>query len=282
MRLQAGLSIVLLVGLIGTGCLGTKQIDSGYDGAGSAIHAQSGQGLDSQVYAEVLITYVDDQGRVNYPQLQQNRQGLDRYLQAIANVPQASYEQFSAPEKIAFWINAYNAITLKSIIDQTPLKTSIRDIPGVWKWRKHPVAGQSLTLDNIEHDILRQQFNEPRIHGALVCAAKSCPPLRQEPYDGDRLDAQLQDQTNRFLHHPQGFHLDQANKTVYLSSIFQWFGQDWQKSFQPQQGFQGNDKEKAVLNFISNYLPPSQQTFLQNGEYQIQYFDYDWSLNQQP
>jgi hypothetical protein len=271
---------LLLVALVGGGCSLVGSTQPGSGGGANPIAAQSGQGLELPVYAQVLSTYVDDQGLVDYVQLQQNRQGLDQYLQAIANFSPAAYDQLSEPEQIAFWLNAYNAITLKSIIDQTPLKASIKDIPGVWKWRKHPVAGQSLTLDRIEHEILRQRFNEPRIHAALVCAANSCPPLRQEPYDGDRLEEQLQDQTQRFLNHPQGFRLDQANQKVYLSSIFQWFGQDWQKSFQPQQGFQGNDPEKAVLNFIGNYLPPQEQAFLQNGEYQIQYFDYDWSLNQ--
>ncbi|MEB3161011.1 MAG: DUF547 domain-containing protein, partial [Synechocystis sp.] len=227
---QALFSILLLMGLIGGGCSVTGQTNPINDGKTTAIAVASGQVLDDQRYAEVLSTYVDDQGMVDYVQLQQNRQGLDQYLQAIADLPQGTYEQFSEPQKIAFLINAYNAITLKSIIDQTPMKASIRDIPGVWKWRKHPVAGQSLTLDQIEHEILRQQFDEPRIHAALVCAAKSCPPLRQEPYDGDRLDAQLQDQTDRFLNHPQGFRLNEADKTVQLSTIFQWFGQDWQKS----------------------------------------------------
>lgn len=269
------------MGMMGGGCSVTGLTNPGSDGDATAIAPQSGHALDPQVYAGVLSAYVDDQGLVDYAQLQQNRQGLDQYLQAIADLPPATYDQLSEPDKIAFLINAYNAITLKSIIDQTPLKASIRDIPGVWKWRKHPVAGQSLTLDQIEHEILRKQFNEPRIHAALVCAANGCPPLRQEPYDGDRLEMQLQDQTERFLNHPQGFRLDQANQKVYLSLIFQWFGQDWQKSFQPPQGFQGNDQEKAVLNFIGNYLSPPEQTFLQNGEYQVQYFDYDWSLNQQ-
>ena len=267
--------------MIGGGCSVTGQTNLGNGLDATAIAVQGSGKFDNQTYEQVLNTYVDDQGMVNYAQLQKNPQALDQYLQAIATVPQAAYEQFSEPDKIAFLINAYNALTLKSIIDQTPLKASIKDIPGVWKWRKHPVAGQSLTLDQIEHEILRQQFNQPRIHAALVCAANSCPPLRQEPYNGDRLDGQLHDQTERFLNHPQGFRIDEANKKVYLSSIFQWFGQDWQKSYQPQQGFQGNDQEKAVLNFISNFLSPPEQDFLQNGDYQVQYFDYDWSLNKQ-
>jgi hypothetical protein len=280
-RPQSWFLTLILVALVGGGCAVTGQENSGNDLDATAIAVRGTGQFDNQIYEVVLSTYVDDQGLVNYAQLQTDRQGLDAYVQAIAVLPPATYGQFSESEKIAFLINAYNALTLQSIIDQRPIKPSIKDIPGVWKWRKHTVAGQSLTLDQIEHEILRQQFNEPRIHGALVCAAQSCPPLRQEPYDGDRLDAQLQDQTKRFLNHPQGFRLDQANKKVYLSSIFQWFGQDWQKSYQPQQGFQGNDPEKAVLNFIGHYRSPSEQAFLQNGDYKIQYFDYDWSLNKQ-
>lgn len=272
---------LLLIGLIGGGCGGMGPTNSAKGDDAAPIASQSKQALDPQVYAGVLRAYVDDRGLVDYSQLQQNRRGLDQYLAAIADLPPATYDQFSEPEKIAFLINAYNAITLKSIIDQTPLKASIKEIPGVWKWRKHPVAGQSLTLDQIEHEILRRQFDEPRIHAALVCAANSCPPLRQEPYDGDRLEAQLEDQTKRFLNHSQGFRLDPGAKTVQLSAIFNWFGQDWQKRFQPQQGFQGSDQERAVLNFISHYLAPPERDFLKNGDYTVQYFEYDWSLNKQ-
>lgn len=274
-----GLLITTLVGV--TACNQSPFGDASPTNSAIAQTAGPGQPLDNQDFATVLTTYVDDQGLVDYAVLQANREALDKYVQAIGAVPQATYEQWPESEKIAYLINAYNAITLQAIIDQSPLKASIRDIPGVWKWNKHQVAGQSLTLDQIEHSVLRQNFNEPRIHMALVCAAKSCPYLRQEPYTGDRLDEQLTEQTQRFLNHPEGFAIDPKDQKVELSAIFNWFGKDWIKSYQVSSGYQGNDQEKAVLNFVGEYLSPEQQAFLEQGDYQIRYFNYDWSLNNQ-
>jgi len=137
-------------------------------------------------YATLLDTHVNDQGLVDYLALQTNRGSLDSFNSSLDQVTQDDYQSWTEAEQIAFWINAYNSFTLQSIIDQNPLKSSIRDILGVWKIRKFPILGQLKTLDNIEHNILRVDFNEPRIHMALVCAAISCPPLRQEPYQGDK------------------------------------------------------------------------------------------------
>lgn len=232
-------------------------------------------------YGEVLKQHVDRNGRVDYSGLQANRDLLDQFNRSMGAVSPETYGQWSDAEKIAFLINAYNAFTLQSIIDQTPLKASIRDIPGVWRVRQFDIAGERKTLDAIEHQTLRTDFNEPRIHMALVCAAVSCPVLRTEPYTGENLNVQLEDQVNRFLNSPQGFRLDQAEKTVYLSSIFQWFGEDWTASYTPESGFVGNEAERAVLNFISQYLEEGDRAYLLNGEYTIVYLDYDWSLNNQ-
>ena len=132
--------------------------------------------FDYQDYTEVLQTYVNERGLVNYAGLQANRQQLDRFNQSLGAVTPETYSSWNEAEKIAFLINAYNAFTLQSIIDQDSIKDSIRDIPGVWNKRTFALAGEQKTLDNIEHDILRKDFNEPRLHVALVCAAISCPP----------------------------------------------------------------------------------------------------------
>ena len=232
-------------------------------------------------YAAVLTTYVSPGGLVNYDRLQANRQQLDRFNTALAAVTLSTYSSWHEKEQIAFWINAYNAFTLQSIVDQNPLKKSIRDIPGVWKRRKFTIAGQSKTLDNIEHDTLRVDFNEPRIHVALVCAAISCPPLLNEPYTAANLDAQLDDQVRKFINSPHGFRIDLKEGRVYLSSIFKWYGKDWKQSYSVEDKFTGNASERAVLNFISNYLSPQEREYLAKGNYRIRYLDYDWSLNQQ-
>jgi len=164
-----------------------------------------------ELYGKVLLQYVDANGFVNYEALNKDRENLDRFAASLANLSPQELENFDEAKKLAFWINAYNALTLKVILDHYPIKkqsllkgavypnNSIRQIPGVWDKIYFPIAGAEFTLDQIEHEILRVEFKEPRIHMALVCAAAGCPFLRREPFVGERLDAQLTEQTQRFL-----------------------------------------------------------------------------------
>ena len=236
---------------------------------------------DLEQYEISLSAYVNDQGLVNYEGLQGDRAALDQFNASLNEVLPSTYEGWSESEKIAFLINAYNSFTLSSIVDQTPLKSSIRDIPGVWRIRKHSIMGDFKTLDHIEHGILRKDFNEPRIHAALVCGAFSCPPLRNEPFTGESLDAQLDDQVTQWLTGEHGIKIDRENKTVFISSIFDWFGEDWEASYSTTEGFAGSDTQKAVLNFITNYVSEEDATYLREGDYRVKYLDYDWSLNKQ-
>ncbi len=248
----------------------------------SSSTTTANQSFSYDDYAEVLKAYVSDRGLVDYNGLQANRQHLERFNASIGAVSPATYQAWSDSEKIAFLINAYNAFTLQSIIDQKPLKASIRDIPGVWKRRKFKIAGQEKTLDNIEHDTLRTDFSEPRIHVALVCAAISCPTLRQEPYTADKLDRQLDDQVQKFIASPHGFRLDRQQGQVYLSSIFKWFGDDWKSSYAVKSNqFTGSESERSVLNFLSNALNTQDKEYLRQGNYKINYLDYNWTLNKQ-
>lgn len=232
-------------------------------------------------YDKILQTYVNAQGLVDYPALQANPQPLKDFVAEIGAVAPSTYAAWSNADKIAFLINAYNALTLESIINQKPLKKSIKDIFGVWNFTKHTVAGDAKTLDDIEHNTLRKNFNEPRIHAALVCAAMSCPPLRQEPYTGAKLNEQLNDQVRRWLSSGQGLEIARAQNQVAVSSIFKWFGNDWQKSYSIAEGFTGSPTERAVLNFISRYVNPEDKAYLTQGSYQLNYLNYDWSLNRQ-
>ena len=241
--------------------------------------AANSQPFDYQDYADVLQTYVDDRGLVDYAGLQANREQLDRFNQFIGAVTPETYASWTEAEQIAFLTNAYNSLTLQSIIDRDPLPESIRDISGVWNRRKFTVAGKEMTLDNIEHDTLRKDFNEPRIHVALVCAAISCPLLRNEPYLPETLDAQLNDQTVKFASSPHGFSLDRESGRVYLSSIFKWYGKDFEPTYGIENQFEGNDKQRAVLNYFSPVLDSATQTFLKQEDYRVKYLDYDWSLN---
>lgn len=231
-------------------------------------------------YAQVLDTYVDEKGLVDYDGLQANREQLDRVVASFGAVTPDTYDSWSEDDQIAFLINAYNVFTLQSIIDQEPLKSSIRDIPGVWRVRQFDIAGDEKTLDTIEHGVLRVDFDEPRIHAALVCAAISCPPLRGEPFRGEQLDAQLDDQVDQWLTGEHGLKVDQAGDRVAISSIFEWFGEDWIPQYANAQ-FPGNDKEQAVLSFITDYVDPETKAYLEQGGYDVTYLDYDWSLNRQ-
>jgi hypothetical protein len=219
-------------------------------------------------------------GLVNYQKLKENRQLLDEFNSAIGEVPPSTYQSWTNNEKIAFLINAYNSFTLEAIVDNYPTK-SIRNIPGVWKFRKFNVAGEEMTLDEIEHQRLRKQFNQPKIHVALVCAAKSCPFLRKEPFMGAKLEAQLNDQTQTFLAQTNNFQIDRPNNTVYLSSIFKWFGEDFEQTYGQPENIEGfNEKETAIINYVSKYLTPEDKQYLTQGGYNLKYSNYDWSLNE--
>ncbi|GAB4440138.1 MAG: DUF547 domain-containing protein [Cyanobacteria bacterium J069] len=232
-------------------------------------------------YATVLQTYVNADGLVDYPALQANPQLLKAFIEQLGAVSPDTYSSWSESDKIAFLINAYNAITLESIINQNPLKGSIKDIFGVWNFQKHRLKGESVTLDKIEHEILRKEFQEPRIHAALVCAAISCPPLRQEPYIGERLNQQLDDQSQKWLSSAHGLQIDREQNQVLISAIFDWFGDDWKPQYANETQFTGSPKDRAALNFISNYVSPEDKAYLSAGNYKLGYLNYDWSLNKQ-
>lgn len=254
--------------------------------------AQFTDSYSTESYGRVLSAYVNDEGMVNYKDLKAHRQALDQYLATLAAVSPETYATWTPDAKIAFWINAYNAITLTAVIDHFPIqssflkslaypKNSIRQISGVWTDLEWTVMGKPITLDAIEHKVLRAQFEEPRIHAALVCAAMSCPPLRAEPYTGDTLDAQLDDQMKRFLAHPKKFRIDRTDNTVYLSPIFKWFGKDFVAKYKTDR-FKGHSEvERAVLNVVSQYVAPEDKEYLESADLSIAYLDYDWTLNEQ-
>ncbi|NER80633.1 MAG: DUF547 domain-containing protein [Leptolyngbya sp. SIO1D8] len=278
-KMVLGLSLASV--LLG-GCSVVGSITGPSESATLAAETDLDINASYEIYQEVLEAYVDETGLIDYAALQQNRQPLDEVNNAIAVVSDETYNSWTEGEQIAYWVNAYNSITLASIINQDPLKDSIKDIPGVWRITKHPVQSDSKTLDNIEHQELRANFDEPRIHAALVCAAISCPPLRTEPFTGENLDAQLDDQVEQFLAKEDGLRIDQAEGVVYLSTIFKWFGEDWIPSYGTDEGFTGSASERAVLNFISNYVSEEEKAYLMAGDYGISYIHYDWSLNIQP
>ena len=176
-------------------------------------------GFNYNDYAAVLKSYVDDAGMVNYKNLKADSEKLGTFVTSMSKLDPNSFNKWRKKEKIAFWLNAYNAFTLKVIIDNYPIKpsffksryypkNSIRQIKGVWDKVRFNVMGRDLTLGHMEHEILRKKFDEPRIHMAMVCAAMGCPPLLNKPYTGQRLNEQLDGRTRRFVSNSAKFNID--------------------------------------------------------------------------
>lgn len=248
--------------------------------------------FSSDDFAYTLATYVDEMGMVYYKGLKEDRGRLDAFISALGQLERSAFDQWTEQEQIVFWINAYNAITLRSIIDHYPIeasfgksflypKNSIRQISGVWKKQTWLVMGREMTLDEIEHKVLRKLYNEPRIHVALVCAALGCPPLLNDPYDGERLDEQFSGRMKRFLDNPLKFRIQEDKKRVYLSPIFKWFGEDFVNNYGTDSKFSGHsEKSRAVLNFVGDFVNDEDRRYLETEEYSLRFEDYDWSLNE--
>ena len=244
-------------------------------------------------YADILRSYVDNKGMVNYKQLKANRAKLDTFSRELSKFDAQTYMKWNNNDKIAFWINAYNGLTLKAIIDNYPIKSSffksriypknsIRQISGVWDKKKYTVMGNTRTLEHIEHEILRKQFKEPGIHVALVCAAMGCPPLPNKPYVGDKLEEQFDDQTRRFLSDPKKYNIDRKGGKVSLSPIFKWFGSDFIGKYGMEKTLPRlSENETAVINYLSRILEKDSRDYLVKGNFKIKYLSYDWSLNEQ-
>jgi hypothetical protein len=209
-------------------------------------------------------------GAVDYEALKKEPADLARYLDEMAAVSRADFDGWDEKRQIAYLINLYNAATLNLILGRYPVK-SIKDIGHVLKgpWDQPAVRlfGGTTTLNTIEHKILRQKYNEPRVHFALVCAAKGCPPLREEAYRPEVLDAQLDDQGRIFLATAGKNAFDPSRRIARLSPIFKWFKEDFAK------------KAGSVPAFLKPYLPAAFPADFISGSYRIEYTNYDWSLN---
>ncbi len=210
-------------------------------------------------YDAILKVHVSG-GLVDYRSLRQKPERLIRYLSALDRVPEKDFNKWTDAEQLAFLINIYNAATLKLIIDNYPVK-SIKDIggwfSGPWKQKVVPLFGRKLTLNHLEHEIIRKQYREPRIHMALVCAAKGCPPLRPEAYSGEKLNSQLDDQARIYLRSPAGLQIDRRRGTASISAIFKWFADDF----------------ASIEKFVEKYSGENLSGM------KIKHLDYDWSLN---
>ncbi len=219
---------------------------------------------DHQIFAELLAKY-NHNGVVNYAGFKKEVARLDAYLDLLAGVDPDALER---DDRFAFYANAYNAWTIKLILTGYPGIESIKDLGNFFKspWKKKFVrlGGRVITLDTIEHDILRPQFKDPRVHMAVNCASKSCPPLWNEPFTGSRLNDQLNVAARVFINNP-GFNRLEGN-TLYASRIFKWFKEDFD-----------DDAIGFIEQFANGTLKSAIMT--NRSSLKIKYLDYDWSLN---
>ena len=231
-------------------------------------------GVSHQTWAELLRRYVDADGLVDYSgwkQSSEDMQRLDEYLAALSRSDEV--RDATAEQRLAFWINAYNAVTVRGILREYPTTSIQNHVARVWGsnfWRdlKLIVGDRRYSLGEIEHAVLRR-MNEPRIHFAIVCASRGCPRLLNEAYSAERLEEQLSRNTLAFFADPTKCSLDVTQNELHLSPILDWFAADFGAS------------TPAVLQRIVNWLPESAQAVAQSKDVRVKYLDYDWNLNDQ-
>ena len=220
-----------------------------------------------EIYTRLLKKNVTSEGIVNYKGFIKDSVEFNKYLRILSSTPPA--KTWTRNEQMAYWINAYNAFTIKLIANYYPVK-SIKDIgsnlqiPFVntpWDIKFFSIGKDRMDLNNIEHGILRKKFDDPRVHMALVCASRSCPILLNEAFDGARLDEQFTKQTKAFLADP--YRNKVSVDKPQLSMIFNWYGMDFNKN------------GKSVREFVNTY-----STVKIKPNAKISFIDYDWGLNE--
>ena len=239
----------------------------------STAQAQSpNQSVNYTDWETVLKTYVSPDGLVDYKGIKANRAVLDRFIQQ--NIENADISQLSTDEQMAFWINSYNALTIRLIVDHYPLKFGgIRTINWGRPWSiKMKVAGQQLTLGDIEHEILRK-WNpiDPRIHFAINCASGGCPKIINTHYNPAKLNQQLDQVTKDFVNNASKNRLDRKKNILYHSAIFSWFEEDFVAT------------HPGIKEYITDYINSEDAQYIKQNSKRIKLKElkYEWGLNQQ-
>lgn len=234
----------------------------------AALPASAGADEDGRPvrrFDRLLREYVADDG-IRYSDWWHDARAVAALDEVVAGLAALRPSGMPDDARLAYWINLYNAVTLKVVLDHYPIAT-VRHLAGPdtgpWQWKLVTVEGRELSLDEIENAVLRPEFAEPRIHFALNCAARSCPPLRAEAYTAARLDEQLEEQTTRFLGDPRETAVDDEGRLV-LSRIFDWYAEDFVKA------------AGSVAAWVRHYREDVGEDVV------IGFRDYDWALNEAP
>ncbi|MBC74574.1 MAG: hypothetical protein CME64_01020 [Halobacteriovoraceae bacterium] len=223
------------------------------------------------LFSKVLNKVVIDKGaesKVNYTKLKTNQGDLKTYLDALSGVSKGDYKSLTQDQRLAFLINAYNAFTLKLIIDNYPVD-SIKDIGGFfsspWKKRFFKLLDEKMHLDQIEHEIIRKDFNEPRIHFAVVCASIGCPKLHNTAYTASNLDSKLELATKQFLKDSTRNRYNRSKNEFQVSKIFDWYDENFGDTL-------------SLKRFLNKHMQLGLSTD-KLKKASLSYLDYDWSLN---
>lgn len=262
---------------------------TGYSRPRLHAFAEQGTGADAlhRAFDQILDLNVRD-GLVYYRALRASRAALDRYAASL-NVTAATYQSWPREQQMAFWVNAYNAFVLQTIVDHYPINgsskaypsNSVRQIPGGFEQVKHRAAGQSLTLDDIEKKVL-PQFKEPRLYLALGRGALGSGRLRSEAYTGDQLKQQLDDVQKEFVSEQAMIRIDRSANQVSVTPIMSWHDSEFVAAYDPgATGPMGprSPIERAIVAFVSPRLLPLEKEFLQKNEFKVTYHPFDWRLN---
>jgi hypothetical protein len=243
--------------------------------AGGAATATPAQDL-TEAWDRLVAAYVDDEGMVDYAGLQgAGRDEFESFMQLLAAADPTRLA--SEAERIAFWINAYNAVVAWQVVERYPID-SVRDVGSLWGLvggffkNKYTVGGRQMSADDIEHGTLRADFDDERVHWALVCAAFGCPRLLNRAYRPETLEQTLSEQSYEFLAQDRGLQLDRASSTLYLSSYFNWYEDD----FEAVSG--------TVIDYVLRYAPTDDAEWIRANRdaLTVRIMDYDWTLNSQP
>jgi hypothetical protein len=240
---------------------------------------------ESKGFEDILENYVRD-GQVYYRALKSDRGKLDAYVNRLTN---ATVEGLPRPDQIAFWINAYDALVLRTVIDNYPIQRrsnaypqkSIRQIPGAFERLTHRVAGRTLTLDQIEQNVLAG-FQDPRVYLALARGADGGGRLRSEPFTGARLESQLAEATNECIARQVCARVDPAANKVVMSPLFSWHEKDFTDAYAskvPPVFSERSPVERAVLALMQPKLLTTEVEFLEKNAFKMEFGEFDWRLN---
>jgi Protein of unknown function, DUF547 len=230
--------------------------------------------LSFREWNDWLKVYAQVQGpvtTVNYKEALKKRNSIDRLAQQIEALDKKSFDSWNEKDKLAFLINSYNILTVKLILDHYPVK-SIKDIGTLfqspWKKKFFKLFGEEECLDGIEHERIRKNFKEPRIHFAVVCASKGCPALRGEAFTGQRLDEQLEENLRLFLKDANRNRWEPQKGSLFLSKIFKWYGDDFKAA------------SGTVQAFVAPRFGKSSEEAQKIVASEVEFLEYDWNLNE--